>query len=113
MTDEPRSSAEYIVRLPSRIRTKRRLFKILARKLLLPDYFGQNFDSLEECLRDLSWLPPGPVVLIHRDVPFANESEEREIYLGILHGCTDYWRKVHDAPDRLQVVFPPAPAQFD
>lgn len=29
-----------------------------------PDYFGRNWDALDECLRDLSWLPAEGYVLV-------------------------------------------------
>lgn len=35
------------------IRTPERLFDELSRSLDLPDYFGRNWDALDECLRDL------------------------------------------------------------
>ena len=35
------------------IHTPERLFDELSRTLDLPDYFGRNWDALDECLRDL------------------------------------------------------------
>lgn len=39
----------------------------IGRALRFPAYYGANLDALEECLRDLSWLPPGPVTLVWAD----------------------------------------------
>lgn len=36
----------------------------IARALRFPGWFGRNLDALEECLRDLSWLAAGEVVLV-------------------------------------------------
>ena len=99
-------SSDFIARLPAGIRTKRELFEAMDRQLLLPDYFGHNFDSLEECLRDLSWLSPDRIILLHTDVPFDPESPDRETYLEILNDCVTHWQTVAGQPDRLLVLFP-------
>src|ERR1051326_5511059 len=39
------------------IETSEQLFIALAKEMKFPDYFGNNWDALEECLRDMSWLP--------------------------------------------------------
>jgi len=41
----------------------RQLFAFLAEALGFPDYFGHNWDAVDECLRDLSWLPGTGYVL--------------------------------------------------
>jgi len=43
---------------------KRALLAAIGRALRFPSYYGVNLDALEECLRDLSWLPAGEVVLV-------------------------------------------------
>ena len=43
---------------------KRELFEVAASTLDFPVYARPNWDSFEECLNDLSWLPPGPRVLV-------------------------------------------------
>ena len=32
------------------------LFNSIANVMKFPDYFGKNWDALDECLRDLDWL---------------------------------------------------------
>ncbi|MBO6518423.1 MAG: barstar family protein [Rhodospirillales bacterium] len=40
------------------------LFGALALSLSFPDYFGRNWDAVDECLRDLSeWMPASGYVL--------------------------------------------------
>jgi hypothetical protein len=47
------------------VRSKQDLMEALSAALELPDYFGGNWDALEEVLRDLGWLEAkGHVVLI-------------------------------------------------
>ena len=42
------------------------LLRELARVFHFPDYFGENWDALDECLRDLEWLPArGYVLRVH------------------------------------------------
>lgn len=47
------------------LNAKSELLAALGRALDLPDYFGANWDALEECLNDLSWRE-GPVWLVLR-----------------------------------------------
>lgn len=44
---------------------KAELLAALGRALDLPDYYGGNWDALEECLNDLSWRE-GPLWLVLR-----------------------------------------------
>lgn len=46
-----------------------------SRGLQLPDYFGRNWDALDECLADLSWLPAGDRVVLITDAERILESE--------------------------------------
>jgi RNAse (barnase) inhibitor barstar len=80
-----RDKAAIVVRVPAGIRSKQKLLNVLADKLRFPRYFGHNWDALEECLRDLSWLPAGrPVAIVHEDLPFGERSDHRRTYVAIL-----------------------------
>ena len=94
-----------IVRVPHGLETKQQLLDTLARGLDLPDYFGWNWDALDECLRDLSWIEhPRRIVLLHEGVPFPDGSDDRAIYLDLLKNAVSSWGP--GAPHELIVVFP-------
>jgi RNAse (barnase) inhibitor barstar len=89
-----------LVRLAGRLRRKGDLFRALDAGLNFPAYFGQNWDALEECLCDLTWLELAKgVVLLHHKLPLANQSQ-RSIYLDILTRAQMTNRAL------LRVIFP-------
>lgn len=47
----------------AQVRDDQGLFAVVAKALEFPDYFGCNWDALDECLRDLTWLRAGGYVL--------------------------------------------------
>lgn len=86
------------------ILTKSDLLEDVAQCLRFPDYFGGNWDALEECVRDLSWLPPGAVVLRHDDLPLPGDAVALGTYLAVLGDAVMRWNQ---SPGRsLVVVFP-------
>ncbi len=73
-----------LVRLTGRLRRKQDLLRALDDGLKFPDYFGWNWDALEECLSDLSWLhAPQGIVLLHKHLPLMDK-QQRQIYFDIL-----------------------------
>lgn len=72
-----------LVDVPSSIASPMELFKFLAVKLQFPGYFGENWDAMDECLADLSWLKVAKVVLFHDGLPLSSKKDQR-IYLDIL-----------------------------
>ncbi|MBX7195835.1 MAG: barstar family protein [Sandaracinaceae bacterium] len=62
---------------------KAALLEQLARGLRFPDYFGYNWDALNECLCDLSWLTSSLVLVRHEIFPQVTP-HERDVYLEIL-----------------------------
>jgi RNAse (barnase) inhibitor barstar len=97
----PAAAAE----IPVGITSKAALLTELAQRLHFPDYFGMNWDALDECIHDLSWLLAGPIVLKHGDLPLANDIENAKTYLSILDSV------VQSTPGpnahSLVVAFPP------
>jgi hypothetical protein len=101
--------AGIVVRIPAGIRSKLKLIAIVAQRLDFPAWSGRNWDAFEDSLRDLSWLPPGTVTLVHEDLPFGPGGQNRGIYLSILKGACRSWA---DDPDRkLAAVFPASAAE--
>jgi RNAse (barnase) inhibitor barstar len=90
---------ERLIAVPSRLETKADLFNFLAREIPLPDYFGHNWDALEECLGDLSWLDDKKILLVHRKIPLEKAPADRRIYLQILS-------RVAAEAKRLSIFFP-------
>ena len=47
--------------------TERQLLRVIGTALNFPDYFGENWDALDECLRDMSWHPANGYLVIVRN----------------------------------------------
>ena len=74
-------NAAVCANVPESITSKQALLATLATQLNFPDYFGGNWDALEECMADLSWLPIGPVIVRHADVPLVSDPRMRKFTL--------------------------------
>lgn len=74
-------------------KTPATLFSEFARALEFPDYFGHNWDALEECLTDLEWLPAkGYVLLITEAAHVLSDDEtEYETFLEVLRDAGETW----------------------
>lgn len=53
-----------VSRKATAVRSDAALFSLLSEALLFPAYFGNNWDALEECLGDLSWIGTSGYVLV-------------------------------------------------
>ena len=100
--------AGLVARIPAGIRSKQKLLAIVAERLDFPAWVGRNWDAFEEALRDLSWLAPGTVTIVHSDLPFGAGGENRRIYLSILRDASLYWAA--DPNRKLAAVFPASAA---
>jgi len=107
-SDDPaayRAQGAFVVRIPAKARGKEKLLGVLAAKLRFPGYFGHNWDALEECLQDLSWLADQQrVVIVHEALPFSAAGESLSIYQGILADAVAVHRQ-RGTPPMLEVVF--------
>src|SRR5262245_6192975 len=98
----------WLADIPTGIQTKEALLRELAQRLRFPEYFGANWDALDECIGDLSWLPDGPVVVRHSDIPLGGDVARSRIYLSILSDAVHARNPLTGQHQReLLVVFPP------
>jgi hypothetical protein len=99
-----RDAEALLARVPARTRGKRELLALLARQLGFPHYFGSNWDALDDCLRDLGWLPAGKrVVILHEAMPLR-DADQRRTYLDVLQRAVSAWPPGED--HELLAVFP-------
>lgn len=76
-----------------RLTGKPAMLDALSQALALPDYFGSNWDALEECLADLSGLEGGVVLVVdHAEVPEAAAPDDWGILLDILSDAAHHWQ---------------------
>lgn len=89
--DAARGSALQVVRVGLEgVSSKELLLGRIARALAFPEWFGGNWDALEDCLTDLSWLEGDGHVLIFEGgagVP----ADERGVLEDILASSASYW----------------------
>jgi Barstar (barnase inhibitor) len=69
------------------------LFTELAEALEFPDYFGHNWDALEESLADLEWLPAKGYVLLFTEAELILPDDEDEFatFLEVLNDAGEAW----------------------
>ena len=77
--------------VPAGIKNEAMLMDALSVALRFPDYFGGNWDALNECIRDLSWLSSGDVILTHEDLPLSEDWASLSTYLSILRDAVEKW----------------------
>ncbi len=83
------------------------LFTEFARALSFPDYFGHNWDAMEECLADLEWLPAKGYVLLITDAQavLPTDEDEYETLLEILSDAGEAWSNGHASGGSKAIAF--------
>ena len=61
----------------------------IAGALTFPDWFGQNWDALEDCLSDLSWREAAGYVLMFEN---AVAGDELGILTDVLAASAEFWK---------------------
>lgn len=73
---------------------KQLLLDQVSNKLNFPSYFGDNWDSLYECLTDLHWLEGPGIVFIfeyNEGLSYTN-SKSFKTAIAVLESAADYWQ---------------------
>ncbi len=54
-----------------------------------PDYFGKNFNALDECLNDLEWLPADGYLLVIKNAEYLLKKESVDALEGLMSVLRD------------------------
>lgn len=68
--------------------TKERMLERIAKALAFPDWFGGNWDALEDCLIDLSWCEAEGHVLIFSGLW---PSDDLGVLIDVLASSAEFW----------------------
>lgn len=64
------------------------VLKNIAAALEFPDWFGQNWDALEDCLTDLSWRQAaGHVIIFENPKP----GDDLGVLIDVLRSSAEFW----------------------
>src|SRR6185369_3767641 len=88
------------------VRDKSELLARIASALRFPDWFGANWDALEDCLTDLSWLKADGHVLLIEDVS-GLPADDFGVLRDVLSSSAQYWT---DRGNPFFAVFVDGPA---
>jgi RNAse (barnase) inhibitor barstar len=89
--------ANFVVKIVSGVKckTKSGLLAEFARALSFPDYFGHNWDALEECLADLDWLPARGYIIVVTEAEQVltklDDEDDYETFIEILSEAGEAW----------------------
>lgn len=81
--NEFKNSDTFLAEIPVGISSKEEILRIYDELLKFPDYFGFNWDALEDLLDDLRWIAEENVVVFHSDLPNLS-NDDIQLYLSIL-----------------------------
>lgn len=90
------------------ISTKEQLFVSFKEALSFPDYFGMNWDALEDLLKDLSWLGDVESVRLtfinQKMILSSDDEKDIVIFKRIMTSAVEYWEKTEEGI-KLSVEF--------
>lgn len=84
--DQVRTNGHLVARV--RYGDQEALMKNIAAALAFPEWFGANWDALEDCLSDLSWLPASGYVLV---VEGAEPGDDLGVLIDVLRAVAEWW----------------------
>jgi RNAse (barnase) inhibitor barstar len=79
----------------SQVQKKSAMLDVIARAMRFPEWFGQGFDALADCLSDLAWLPAEGyvVVLEHCDGIHGHAEADFVTMLQVFENVAIEWRE--------------------
>lgn len=79
----------------SQVSNKETFLNEVALSLQFPDYFGKNWDALQDCLTDLEWVSAQGYVIFYEDAEsFAQQNpQDWKIALNVLSSAVEFWQE--------------------
>ena len=76
-----------------RARDKSAFLAAAARALRFPEYFGENWDAFEECIRDLEWAPARAYVMVVTGAEqlLGEAAADRQTFMAIVESAAAHW----------------------
>jgi hypothetical protein len=68
--------------------TKDAMLSCIAKSLAFPEWFGQNWDALEDCLTDLSWCQADGHVLVFDSF---TPGDDLGVLIDVLASSAEFW----------------------
>jgi len=106
-TDDPAAYGRgdtLLLMVPAGLADKRAVLAWYAEALRFPSYFGENWDALNDCLSDLSWIVEKNILISHHDMPLTTAPADRSIYLDVLANAVHHW--IDDEGHKFSVSSP-------
>lgn len=88
----------------SNIKSKHQFLRKIQEFFEFPDYFGDNFDALDECMRDLSWFSQDNIVIEFYHLERIDNVKLREFVKDCLIFYQEYWQNFNDKNVSILIV---------
>lgn len=88
------NSANLFILEGKNMKTRSDLFSEIAKILHFPNYFGNNWNALDDCLQDLDWIHSNSIIIIIRDfdkILLEDNTKEKNIFLDCVKAANDFW----------------------
>lgn len=87
----------------SSIKSKNHFLRKMQDFFEFPEYFGDNIDALDDCMRDLSWLPQENIIIEFYHLNRINNKALRNFITDCLICYQNYWQNCQDK--KVAIVF--------
>lgn len=98
------NSANLFILEGKNMKTRSDLFSEIAKVLYFPNYFGNNWNALDDCLQDLDWIHSNSIKVLIRDfdkVLLEDNMKEKSIFLDCVKTANDFWKEGQEKKSRL------------
>ncbi len=69
-----------------------RYFEAIADLFEFPDYFGENWDAVADCLTDLSWDDGDRVLVVYSNYQGLRDGDDWQVAMEVWSDAIEFWR---------------------